>query len=69
MSALLRSGQDKPLKSKGSRTKFTPEQDEELSRIVKLSACDFHLNGMVTRFDLNNDPIYADVEGQKGPVQ
>ena len=40
---LLRTDQDMPLKNKGSRTLFTPEQDKELSRIVKLSACGFGL--------------------------
>ena len=47
---LLRTGQDKPLKSKGIRTMFTLEQDKELSRIVKLSACAFGL-------ERNGDPI------------
>ena len=30
----LRTGQDKPLKNKGSRALFTTEQDKELSRIL-----------------------------------
>ena len=39
----LRTDQGKPLKNKGRRTMFTPEQDLKLSRIEKLSAHGFRL--------------------------
>ena len=51
----LRTGQDKPLKNKDRRTKFSSEENLKLSRIVKLSAHRF-------RLVYNNDPIYPGVE-------
>ena len=47
---LLRIGQGKPLKNKGSPTTFTSKQVKELSGIVKLSPYGFGL-------ELNGDPI------------
>ena len=50
----LRTGHDKPLKNKGRRTMFTPQQDFKLCRIVKMSTQGFTLG-------YNNDPIYPGI--------
>lgn len=47
----LQSGQDNHLKSKGRQTTFTPEQENELvSRILKLYACGFGLHCNTVRW-------------------
>ncbi|KAJ4438279.1 hypothetical protein ANN_14218 [Periplaneta americana] len=55
----LQSGQDNHLKSKGRQTTFTPEQENELvSRILKLYACGFGLHCNTVRWCRKENSVF-----------